>query len=86
VGELALAVAALANLRTRYPDLIAPDDAVLNQMAEALAAHCRDRFRPTRTGTERSRAGRRGIEPSGRKQNWTSRNGAMIECVELARE
>jgi hypothetical protein len=50
VGELSLSINALAKIRSRFPDLVAENDPVLNQMVEALRARCVPRFQPTRQG------------------------------------
>ncbi len=50
VGELSLAIHALAKTRAKFPDVVPADDPVLNGMVEALRARCLPNFQPTRQG------------------------------------
>jgi len=50
VGELSLSINALAKIRSKYPDLVVPEDPVLKELVEALRARCLPKFQPTRQG------------------------------------
>jgi hypothetical protein len=50
VGELSLRINALAKIRSKFPDLIPPDDPVLAEMVAALRDRCLPRFQPSLVG------------------------------------
>jgi hypothetical protein len=50
VGSLSLAINALAKIRSKYPDLVPPDDPVLAEMVAALRDRCLPQFQPSLVG------------------------------------
>jgi hypothetical protein len=48
-GELSLAIHALAKIRSKYADLVPPNDPYLDTLVEALRARCQGTFVPSRS-------------------------------------